>query len=104
MYRTEPDAFLQAILAQPDDDHLRLIYADWLEERGDPRGEFIRLQIALADENMDTPRRQEFLLREGELRTHHDLEWAGQVAAVASGWEFRRGMVEEVTLSAQTFI
>jgi uncharacterized protein (TIGR02996 family) len=34
------DALLQAVLASPDDDTPRLVYADWLEERGDPRGEF----------------------------------------------------------------
>jgi uncharacterized protein (TIGR02996 family) len=34
--------FLEAICANPDDDVPRLIFADWLEERGDPRGEFIR--------------------------------------------------------------
>ena len=43
------DAFLHAILAAPDDDTPRLIYADWLEERGDLRGEFIRLQVELAE-------------------------------------------------------
>ncbi len=42
---TEHDAFLRAICTDPDDDTPRLIYADWLEERGDPRGEFIRCQI-----------------------------------------------------------
>ena len=31
------EAFLQAIRENPDDDAPRLIYADWLEERGDPR-------------------------------------------------------------------
>jgi uncharacterized protein (TIGR02996 family) len=30
-------AFLQAIRDRPDDDALRLIYADWLDERGDGR-------------------------------------------------------------------
>lgn len=30
--------FLRAIIDDPDDDGPRLIYADWLEERGDPRG------------------------------------------------------------------
>jgi uncharacterized protein (TIGR02996 family) len=29
-------AFLSAIVANPDDPTPRLIYADWLEERGDP--------------------------------------------------------------------
>lgn len=45
---TEEQAFLSAIIENPWDDSLRLIYADWLEERDDPRGEFIRLQCALA--------------------------------------------------------
>jgi uncharacterized protein (TIGR02996 family) len=45
---TANEAFLQAILEDPDDDTPRLVYADWLEERGDPRGEFIRTQCRLA--------------------------------------------------------
>lgn len=39
-------AMLDAIHAHPDDDRPRLVYADWLIEQGDPRGEFIQLQIA----------------------------------------------------------
>lgn len=38
------------IRANPDDDSLRLICADWLEEQGDPRGEFIRLQCQAASQ------------------------------------------------------
>lgn len=37
-------AFIAAIHENPRDDAIRLIFADWLEERGDPYGEFIRLQ------------------------------------------------------------
>ena len=40
--------FLAAICANPDDDAPRLVYADWLDEHGDPRGEFIRVQVELA--------------------------------------------------------
>src|SRR5262245_31478207 len=36
--------FIQALLAAPEDLTLRLVYADWLEERGDPRGEYLRCQ------------------------------------------------------------
>ncbi len=35
-------AFLQAIIDCPEDDEPRLAYADWLQDRGDFRGEFIR--------------------------------------------------------------
>jgi uncharacterized protein (TIGR02996 family) len=36
-------SFLRWIQADPIDEAKLLIYADWLEERGDPRGEFLRL-------------------------------------------------------------
>jgi uncharacterized protein (TIGR02996 family) len=42
-------AFIHTICSSPDDDGPRLVYADWLEERGDcARSEFIRCQVALA--------------------------------------------------------
>jgi uncharacterized protein (TIGR02996 family) len=42
---TERD-FLRAIKARPDDDLLRRVFADWLEENGQPeRAELIRLQL-----------------------------------------------------------
>lgn len=43
------DALLAAIRADPDDDTVRLVYADWLDERGEAeRAEFIRVQCELA--------------------------------------------------------
>jgi uncharacterized protein (TIGR02996 family) len=41
-------AFLRAIADAPYDDAPRLVYADWLDERGDPRGEYLRLDYQLA--------------------------------------------------------
>jgi uncharacterized protein (TIGR02996 family) len=38
----EQGAFLAAIAAHLDSDGPRLVYADWLEERGDARGEPLR--------------------------------------------------------------
>jgi uncharacterized protein (TIGR02996 family) len=41
--------FLRAIIAAPDDDLPRLVFADWLDERGHhARAEFIRVQCELA--------------------------------------------------------
>ena len=42
----EPD-FIAAICAAPDDDGPRLVYADWLLERSDPRGELIQLDCLI---------------------------------------------------------
>jgi uncharacterized protein (TIGR02996 family) len=39
----DEQTFLQAMQENPEDIALRLVFADWLEERGDPRGELIRL-------------------------------------------------------------
>src|SRR5262245_12883262 len=45
----EQQGLLAAILAEPDDDVPRLVYADWLDEHGDEaRAEFIRVQVELA--------------------------------------------------------
>lgn len=41
------DALLHAILTNPADFMPRLVYADWLEEQGDPQAELFRLQYAL---------------------------------------------------------
>ncbi len=51
---THPEAvaLYRAILANPDEDTPRLVFADWLEEHGDEkRAEFIRLQCRLARMN-----------------------------------------------------
>jgi len=46
---TEREGLLRAICEAPDDDAPRLVYADWLDEHGDPlQAEFIRVQIEMA--------------------------------------------------------
>src|SRR5262245_37079412 len=45
----EEEGLLQEIVTHPEDDAPRLVYADWLEDHGQPqRAEFIRLQIEVA--------------------------------------------------------
>ena len=44
---TDEDALIRAIIAAPDDNAPRLVYADWFDEHGDPqRAYLIRAQIA----------------------------------------------------------
>jgi uncharacterized protein (TIGR02996 family) len=96
-------AFLRAIREAPDDDTPRLVFADWLEERGDPRGEFIRAQCRLA-QMPDDPGRLDVEDHANELLARHGDEWAAPLHGVAEGWEFRRGFVERVTLSGEAFL
>jgi uncharacterized protein (TIGR02996 family) len=44
----EEAGFLDAIQKNPNDDVTRLAYADWLEERGDVRAEYLRLEYQRA--------------------------------------------------------
>jgi uncharacterized protein (TIGR02996 family) len=39
----EEAGFIAAMLADPDDRTVLLVYADWLDEHDDPRGEYLRL-------------------------------------------------------------
>jgi uncharacterized protein (TIGR02996 family) len=61
------DAFLKAIIDNPDDESLRLIYADYLDEQGDLRADFLRVQCALASLAYDDPRRKALDARERKL-------------------------------------
>jgi uncharacterized protein (TIGR02996 family) len=61
-------AFVRAIAANLEDDLPRLVYADWLDEHGEPeRAAFIRVQIELARMPPDDPRRPSLIDRQAEL-------------------------------------
>ena len=98
------DDFLKVILADPEDDLPRLAYADWLEERGDPRGEFIHLQCALARVDDADPRSRELSAREQELLTQHAKEWLGPLRGMVLVPTFRRGFLEEVVVEPRAYL
>lgn len=102
--QTEAEAFLQRIRAYPDDDAQRLIFADWLDEEGDPRGQFIRVQLALADLRPDDPARRNLLIRERDLLAAHRDEWEAPFRGLATGCVFHRGFVDELNVGAKQFL
>jgi uncharacterized protein (TIGR02996 family) len=88
---TDAAAFLAAIVAAPDADGPRLVYADWLEERGDAaRAEFIRVQCALAQVDEDNRDVHPLAGRERELLRAHEEEWTWPVISL---WRTRRRKV-----------
>ena len=92
-----PAEYWPAILARPHDDGPRLAYAGWLDGRADPLGEFIRLQCALAHEGTEPDPSQE--ARQLDLWRRHRAAWAAGVADLVEWTSFRRGFVEEVSLT-----
>ena len=101
---THDEAFLQAISENPDDDAPRLLYADWLEERGDPRGEFIRVQCALARMDEYDPRRWDLAARERELLAAYQREWTRPCWWSLDDCGFRRGFLDWVTPDHSDFL
>jgi uncharacterized protein (TIGR02996 family) len=69
---TEEAGFIAALLAEPDDRTTLLVYADWLDDRGDPRAEYLRL---LAAEKSEEARHEEIRAQLVELRTRLDVGW-----------------------------
>ena len=66
------EAFIDRILAEPDDDRPRLVYADWLEEQGEAvPAAFVRAQCERARLDPKDPRAKE--LEQEEYR----LMWEG---------------------------
>jgi uncharacterized protein (TIGR02996 family) len=99
------EGLFRAVLDAPADEGLRLILADWLEERGTPealrRAELIRLQVDL---DRDPPFGPDDPLssRVAELLAENDAAWAGpELLGLVDAWEFRRGFVEAVTIDAE---
>lgn len=91
------EPFLRAICADPEDDTVRLVYADWLDENGDPdRAEFIRLQVAVPERPQEYDARY---ARAEELRKKNWETWFGELpklSGVVWNVQFQRGFVSGV--------
>ncbi|MGI9473901.1 MAG: TIGR02996 domain-containing protein [Rubripirellula sp.] len=96
--------FLEEVLASPEDDAPRLIYADYLEEQGDPRGEFIRLQCELDRlDSLDT-HYLDVLHRCSEILQSHQAEWADGFQHDVRKIGYTRGFIQDVSMRARAFL
>jgi uncharacterized protein (TIGR02996 family) len=95
-------AFLADVAANPEDDSPRLVYADWLEDNGQPhRAEFIRLQCRLASMDEDDPERLPLVLRESDLLFVYGDQWPELPAwARMIHNAFRRGFLDRTSMTA----
>jgi len=101
---SDQQAFMNSIIDDPDDDLPRLIYADWLEEQGNPRGEFIRLQCAMAELPWYDPGQKALEFRANQLRKKHQREWVEELDLVNRNIDFQRGFIDNIVLTAKNFI
>jgi uncharacterized protein (TIGR02996 family) len=88
------DALESALVENPDDLATHYAYADYLQEQGDPRGEFIQLQLALEDPQRSEAEQRRLQARARELLQEYQREWLGVLAdellspLVLTGWIF----------------
>jgi len=108
---------LDAVIAEPDDDGPRLVYADWLISQRDPllaaRGEFIVVQCALEAAADDVAEHNRLKARDFELVERYGSEWCAHVGMGQvrnNRWDvplyeadFRRGFIETASLWMNEF-
>ncbi|MCE9562652.1 MAG: TIGR02996 domain-containing protein [Planctomycetes bacterium] len=97
----ERRALMAAIIANPDEDTPRLVFADWLQEHGDEhdqaRAEFIRLQIAMMRAPVGAPDWPCQSAEATRLNQQHRSHWLAPLTAVPGtrldSIVFNRGLV-----------
>ncbi|MFT3691612.1 MAG: TIGR02996 domain-containing protein [Kofleriaceae bacterium] len=89
------DDFIADIWAHPKDDGLRDVFADWLIQRDDPRGELIALQVGKTQgrSTKDGEKREKKLLAE------HARLWMGPLAPVVKNYVFERGFLARAEIN-----
>jgi uncharacterized protein (TIGR02996 family) len=98
-------ALLAGVLARPDEDEPRRVHADWLKERGDPRGTFIADQLTLAGLQETDPSWSEVYTRSERALHRHWRAWTAPLLGADQDYPglpsatFRRGYVEEIVLA-----
>lgn len=83
---------LAAVIGDPDSDTARAVFADELSSHGDPRGELILLELALAGP-LSIRKREHLKARRDELKAEHGATWWPHKGAHRT----HRGFVEAIT-------
>lgn len=100
-------ALLRNIRANPNDDLARLVYADWVEERGDPAmAELIRVHVERERAEPNSPRYFDLITHTAMLLAQHRDRWTAELSQRfgVTGAEFVRGIPEEVELPLGAFV
>ncbi len=85
-YSSMEESLIQEILKQPEHEPARLVYADWLEERGDARAEFLRKECKLFNLRFDHSDALEIKNRLIELNDELDQAWLKRIATQYDVW------------------
>jgi uncharacterized protein (TIGR02996 family) len=97
------DALESALVENPDDLTTHYAYADFLQEQGDPRGEFIQLQLAWEDPQRTEAEKQKLQARANDLLKENEREWLGIMADNPQfEYRFARGWLDTLIVCDAT--
>jgi uncharacterized protein (TIGR02996 family) len=115
-------AFIRSAAAEPADDTLRLVYADWLEEQGGEalaaQAAFVRLQVERSGRVPADDGWIKALEQETALQRKYQRDWNGRIHRYLSKrqfpekvdarhgalrrWDYHRGMIARVSVTINT--
>jgi uncharacterized protein (TIGR02996 family) len=107
----DEQTLLQAVVDSPDEDAPRLAYADWSDhqagEANQARGEFIRAQIQIAGDGLESLSPSDaynLQTRVRHLQDRYGATWSAALLPWIESHTFRRGFVELVRMTARSFL
>jgi uncharacterized protein (TIGR02996 family) len=104
----DEEAFLASVRAAPNDTALRLIYADWLDERADPRAALVRVEEEMRQLPVFSDRYWQLKPKRNALRAPAPAEWLEAMGygrdcqplfrhGFPEGWQYRWRLIREYT-------
>src|SRR4051812_5501665 len=107
----ERERFIRAIEADPEDDAVRLVFADWLDDNDDPdRARFIRLQCEhhrlywRLGPRIKSPHRRELEREIDALLKRHRKAWTDGLPAWTQKVRFERGFLLIFRMTGKQFL
>jgi uncharacterized protein (TIGR02996 family) len=89
----EPE-ILASLEADPDNEEMWLVYADWLQDHGDPRGEIIVREMQVSDE------RERRLLQRCLIDANPQLVVGDLAGVVGCQFEYRHAHIHRISINA----
>lgn len=88
---SDEDAFIRALRERPDDETTRLVYTDWLDDRSDPRAEYLRAEAAWGALQPSDEQYRPLYRRASQLAAGLEPEWFATVSRMGhvarKAWE-----------------
>ena len=96
------EEFIDAIIQHPLDNQYRLVFADYLEEMGDPRAELVRVQLEMSELPRLDKRRA--ALRKKELKLFREHGAFRKVPKLAKVLSYHGGFINAIEITVTRFM